>query len=89
MHATELMIGEHLYRLPDGVDENEVLAQLTEAIRAGGGIVDLPGTSPDSAKAVLISPGVPVFIERIHIPDEDAPGADGDGDPFASTDWPI
>lgn len=91
MYATELTIGEHVFRLPDGVDEDEVLAQLTDAIRAGGGIVDLPGTSTHSAKAVLVSPGVAVFIERIIIPDEEllGPEGDGDGDPISQTDWPI
>ena len=88
MHATELMIGDHVYRLPDGVDENEVLEQLTDAVRVGGAVVELPGVSPQSAKSVLISPGVPVFIERIQIPD-DVSGPDDDGDDPNLADWPI
>lgn len=74
MHATELIIGEHAYRLPPDADEQALLSELTQAIRAGGGVVELPATSSQSVMAVLVSPGVPVFIERIKIP------AHSDGD---------
>lgn|GEM_PF-2586303 len=84
MYATELTIGDRAYLLRAGTDERIVLDELTAAVRAGGGVVELPAAAPNSPRAVLISPGVPVFIERIPIPD-DAPGPDdGDGeDPFA------
>jgi hypothetical protein len=59
VHATELIIGDHTYVLPPGTGD-DVLEQLTEAVRAGGGVVELLAISGTSW-AVLISPGVPVF----------------------------
>jgi hypothetical protein len=77
VHATELIIGDHTYLLPAGTDEAEVLDQLTSAVRAGGGVVELPPAMPHSLRSVLISPGVAVFIERIPITDD---AADEDDD---------
>lgn len=79
MQATELIIGDHTYLLPPDVDASDVLEQLTAAVRAGGGVVGIPSGSEGNGRAVLVSPGVPIFIERIPIPDEtlDA-GNDGD-----------
>ncbi|WP_345802902.1 hypothetical protein AAIB33_07415 [Microbacterium sp. AZCO] len=83
MHATELVIGDHTYLLPAGTDETVVLDQLTSAVRAGGGVVELPPAIPGSLRSVLISPGVPVFIERIPIPADTADDNEiPDGDPL-------
>lgn len=89
MYVTELIIGDRAYRLPPAADEETVLSDLTEAVRAGGGVVELPATSPQSAIAVLISPGVPVFIERTHIPEhpDEEPETDDGNDPTSATDW--
>ncbi|TDN87757.1 hypothetical protein [Microbacterium sp. BK668] len=73
MHAIDLIIGEYVHRLPKDADENAVLTELKEAVHAGGGIVDLPTYRPTSSVAVLISPGVPVFVERTLIEDEAVP----------------
>lgn len=86
MHATELIIGEHAFRLPAGAATDTVVAQLLDAIRAGGGVVDIPTAVPESATSVLISPGVPVFVERIEIPDE-LSDLGGDGDQRTTHDW--
>lgn len=85
VHATELIIGDHTYVLPPGTDEAAVLEQLTDAVRAGGGVVELPAP-PTSMKSVLISPGVPVFIERIPIPDDPVPEEQDTLDPEPSAD---
>ncbi|QIG39690.1 hypothetical protein G5T42_09500 [Microbacterium sp. 4R-513] len=70
MHAVDLIIGEHVHRLPMDTDESALLIELTDAVHAGGGVVVLPTPRTQSTVAVLISPGVPVFIERTLIPDE-------------------
>ena len=70
MHAVELTIGDITHRLPRNADEDAVLAELTAAVQAGGGVVVLPTSREHSTVAVLVSPGVPIFIERMLIPDE-------------------
>ena len=70
MHTTDLIIGEYVHRLPRSADEDALVAELTDAVQAGGGVVMLPTHQAHSRVAVLISPGVPVFIERTLIPDE-------------------
>lgn len=80
MYATELTIGDHAYLLRAGTDERGVLDELTAAVRAGGGVVELPAAAPNSPRSVLISPGVPVFIERIPIPDDLPYTDDGDAE---------
>ncbi|HEX5857807.1 MAG TPA: hypothetical protein VFY91_06850 [Microbacterium sp.] len=70
MHTIDLIIGEYVHRLPMSTDEVALLAELTDAVHAGGGIVDLATHSAQSSVAVLISPGVPVFIERTVLPDD-------------------
>ncbi|WP_109212163.1 MULTISPECIES: hypothetical protein [Microbacterium] len=88
MYATELTIGDHAYLLRAGTDERGVLDELTAAVRAGGGVVELPAAAPNSPRSVLISPGVPVFIERIPIPDDHPTPNDGDSeDPC--TEWEL
>lgn len=77
MHATELIIGDYVHRLPVKADEAAVLEQLTDAVRAGGGIVELPTGSPRSTVSVLISPGVPIFIEHTHLPNDIAEDREG------------
>lgn len=42
---------------------------MTEAVRAGCHVVELPPSS-EISRSVLISPGVPVFIARVPIPDD-------------------
>ena len=86
MHAVELTIGDYVHRLPLGADETAVLAELREAVQAGGGVVDLPSWGAQSTVAVLMSPGVPVFVERHDLADDAAEGA-GVGDDFDLADW--
>ncbi|WP_194397168.1 hypothetical protein [Microbacterium atlanticum] len=74
MHAIELIIGEYVHRLPRGADEEAVLAQLTDAVHAGGAVVSLPALRPHTSVSVLISPGVPVVIERTLIEEEASAG---------------
>jgi hypothetical protein len=89
VHVTELFIGDHAYRLPIGTDENVVIDELADAVREGGGVVDLPIDAEQRAISVLISPGVPVFIERREIP-EQPPDEDQGGDDSPSfVDWWI
>ncbi len=80
MNAIDLIIGEYAYRLPLGVDEDAVLEQLENAVREGGGVVELPRGAAQATVAVLISPGVAVFVERTPIPDEAIDAADDDTD---------
>lgn len=70
MLAVDLIVGDYVHRLPKGADEIAVLADLTDAVHAGGGVVDLPTNRSQSTVAVLISPGVPVFIERTVVQDD-------------------
>lgn len=70
MHAVDLIIGDYIHRLPVNVDENAVFTDLKDAVQAGGGFVALPTHQSQATLAVLISPGVPVFIERKVIADE-------------------
>ena len=77
MHAVDLIIGEHVHRLPRDADEMALLAALTDAVHAGGAVVDLPTSRMEATIAVLISPGVPVFIERTVVADEAAEDAVG------------
>ena len=89
MHVTELFIGDHAYRLPIGTDENEVIEDLADAVREGGGVVELPMDAEQRAISVLISPGVPVFIERPEVP-EQPPEDELSGDQTPSiADWWI
>ena len=86
MHAVELTIGDYVHRLPLGTDEESVLAELREAVQAGGGVVDLPSWGAQSTVAVLVSPGVPVFVERRLVTDDPADAA-GAMDDFDLADW--
>ena len=86
MHAVELTIGDYVHRLPLGADEDAVLAQLREAVQAGGGVVDLPSWGAQSTVAVLMSPGVPVFVERRLVTDDPTDSADVSQD-FDLADW--
>ena len=86
MHAVELTIGDYVHRLPLGTDEDAVLAQLREAVQAGGGVVDLPSWGAQSTVAVLMSPGVPVFVERRLVTDDPTDSADVSQD-FDLADW--
>jgi hypothetical protein len=86
VYAVDLIIGEYVHRLPMKSDESAVLAELTDAVLAGGGIVDLPTHRQESSVAVLISPGVPVFVERNFVPDDlDDDASTADDPDFA--DW--
>ena len=86
MDKIDLIIGDYAYRLPVGVDEGAVLEQLTDAVRDGGGIVELPRGAVHASLAVLISPGVPVFIERTPMPD-DAAEEPADETDSGQSDW--
>lgn len=86
MHAIDLIIGDYVHRLPMDVDEAAVLAQLMAGILAGGGVVDLPTASTSASVSVLISPGVPVFVERTEIPN--APGEE-QALPGDHSEWPF
>ncbi|GAA5208233.1 hypothetical protein [Microbacterium kyungheense] len=88
MYAIELTIGEYVHRLPRAADEAAVLAELTDAVRAGGGVVTLPTSAAGSAVSILISPGVLVLIERTLVPDDE--GSDPFGpDDFTHDNWPA
>lgn len=88
MYAIELTIGDYVHRLPRASDEAAVLAELTDAVRAGGGVVTLPTSAAGSAVSILISPGVPVFIERTLMPDDE--GSDTfDPSDFTQDNWPA
>ena len=62
MQAYTLTVGDRLFRLRTPCDVTELTTRLTEAVRAGGGMVGVP-VAGETAVAVLISPGVPVVLE--------------------------
>ena len=88
MYAIELTIGEYVHRLPRAADEAAVLAELTDAVRAGGGVVTLPTSAAGSAVSILISPGVLVLIERTLVPDDEGSDPFGPAD-FTHDNWPA
>ena len=75
MHAVELIIGDYVHQLPRNADADALLTEMTDAVHAGGGVVTLPTAWPEASVSVLISPGVPVFIERRVIEDDAAESA--------------
>jgi hypothetical protein len=59
------------YFLPDPVDE--LRGQILEAIRAGGGYVNVPPLRGGPGIDILFSPGMPVTWTVIDVGDEGAP----------------
>ncbi|WEO77258.1 hypothetical protein BJQ94_18205 [Cryobacterium sp. SO2] len=62
MQAFTLSIGDRLFRLRTPFDAAEFSARLTAAVRAGGGMVDIP-VAGEGHVTVLVSPGVSIVLE--------------------------
>jgi hypothetical protein len=62
VQAVTLTIGERQYGLRSSTDLGEFCARLTDAVQAGGGMVEIP-VAGDRSIAVLVSPGVSVVLE--------------------------
>jgi hypothetical protein len=63
VQAVTLTIGERPFRLRLTTDVAELSARLTTAVRAGGGMVEIPVCGEGSSVTVLVSPGVSVVLE--------------------------
>jgi hypothetical protein len=62
VQAVTLTIGERQYGLRSSTDLTEFRARLTSAVRAGGGMVDIP-VAGETGITVLVSPGVSLVLE--------------------------
>jgi len=75
MHAYTLTVGDRPFRLHSSCNLSELSDALTDAVRAGGGMVALP--MPGSASVtVLVSPGLGVVLEAHEV--DPAPFTDRD-----------
>ena len=62
MQAITLTIGDRQFRLRVATDLTQFSARLTDAVRAGGGMVEIP-VATEGGVTVLVSPGVSVVLE--------------------------
>jgi hypothetical protein len=76
--VNRLTVGGKDYFLPDPVDE--LRAQILDAIRAGGGYVNIPPLRSGPGIDILFSPGTPVTWTQIDV------GGDADDD---ESDEPV
>lgn len=76
MQLLDLTIGTRHFYLPADTDLAELEHQVENAARTGGAMIQIPGAREPSTSA-LITPSIPVFIERIDTP-EDSHEDDGD-----------
>ena len=63
MQAVTLTIGDRQFRLRMNTDVAELSARLTAAVRAGGGMVEIPVVGEGDSVTVLVSPGVSLVLE--------------------------
>ncbi len=64
------------YFLPDPVDE--LRGRILDAIRAGGGYVNIPPLSSGAGVDILFSPGMPVVWAQLDVGEPAANGADAE-----------
>jgi hypothetical protein len=62
VRAVTLTIGERQFGLRSATDLGEFCARLTDAVQAGGGMVEIP-VAGDAGITVLVSPGVSLVLE--------------------------
>lgn len=62
MQAFTLSIGDRQFRLRTSFDVAEFCARLTTAVRAGGGMVEIP-VAGNGGLSALVSPGVSIVLE--------------------------
>lgn len=62
MQAVTLTIGDRQFRLRMMTDLAEFSDRLTEAVRSGGGMVDIP-VATEGRVTALVSPGVVIVLE--------------------------
>lgn len=62
MQAFTLSIGDRQFRLRTSFDVTEFSARLIAAVRAGGGMVDIP-VAGNGQLTALVSPGVSIVLE--------------------------
>lgn len=72
------------YFLPDPIDE--LRTKILDAIRAGGGYVNIPPLRSGTGIDILFSPGMPVTWTKIDVGGEPAEAEDDD---TSSTDYPY
>ena len=70
MIVHRLTVDSKDYFLPDPVDA--LRAQILEAIRAGGGYVNIPPLKSGSGVDILFSPGMPVVWTQLDVGGEPA-----------------
>jgi hypothetical protein len=56
-------VAGRIYHLPPDADVGELRDRLVTAVRDGGDVVAIPGGG-DGSVSVLVSPGLPVFLEE-------------------------
>ncbi|MFF2369149.1 hypothetical protein [Agromyces sp. NPDC058110] len=59
------------YLLPAEQDPEELMAMVTELVRAGGGFVEAT-RSPEQTVSVFVSPGMSLTLEVVDVPDDAA-----------------
>lgn len=85
MHAYTLTVGDRPFRLRASCDLSELSSALTDAVRAGGGMVSLPMPGGDCV-TVLVSPGLGVVLEVHEVDPAPAIGKDAAGPWLAADD---
>ncbi|MFC4242683.1 hypothetical protein ACFOYW_04795 [Gryllotalpicola reticulitermitis] len=66
MLALTLTLGPNHYALRSGTSARRLEKRIMTALRRGAGVLRLPLANGDHVDAV-VSPGLPVFIERRHV----------------------
>ena len=69
-----LTVENRTFALRDDAHAQQIREAVTEAVRQGGGVVDITVDEHSSASA-LVSPGVPVFFFT-HLVDDDSEDSD-------------
>lgn len=83
MHALAVTLGSHRYLLRPGTNVPRLERRIVAAMRRGAGVVRLPLATGGEVDAV-VTPGVPVFVERLPTSRPDAESADE-----PAVDWPT
>jgi hypothetical protein len=73
MSLFTVSVAGQLYRLPADADVADLRHRLVNAVRHGGDVVDIPCVGVNEV-SVLVSPGLPVFLEER--PEAEAPQDD-------------
>jgi len=69
MKLLDLTIGTRHFYLPADTDFTELETRITNAVRDGGTLVEIPTGHPHPTTA-LITPATPVFLDHLEVTDD-------------------